>query len=38
MADILEIKNVSKTYNANGDNPVKALDGVNLSIAEGEFV
>jgi NitT/TauT family transport system ATP-binding protein len=38
MTDILEIKNVSKTYNAGGENPVKALDGVNLSIAEGEFV
>ena len=38
MADILEIKSVSKTYDAGGDNPVKALDGVDLSIAEGEFV
>ena len=38
MADILEIKNVSKTYDAGGDNPVKALDGVDLNIAEGEFV
>ena len=37
MADILEIKNVSKTYDA-GENPVKALDGVNLNVAEGEFV
>ena len=38
MADILEIKNVSKTYNSDGDNPVKALDGVDLNIKEGEFV
>ena len=38
MADILEIKNVSKTYNADGDSPVKALDGVDLNITEGEFV
>jgi len=38
MADILEIKNVSKTYNADSDNPVVALDGVDLDIAEGEFV
>ena len=38
MADILEIKNVSMTYNADSDNPVKALDGVDLNVAEGEFV
>jgi NitT/TauT family transport system ATP-binding protein len=38
MADILQIKNVSKTYDADGDNPVHALDGVDLNIAEGEFV
>ena len=38
MADILEIKNVSKTYNAGSDSPVKALDGVDLNVAEGEFV
>ena len=38
MADILEIKNVSKTYNADSDNPVVALDGVDLNVAEGEFV
>jgi NitT/TauT family transport system ATP-binding protein len=38
MADILQIKNVSKTYNVDGDNPVHALDGVDLNIAEGEFV
>ncbi|MEE2996057.1 MAG: ABC transporter ATP-binding protein [Pseudomonadota bacterium] len=38
MADILEIKNVSMTYNADSDNPVNALDGVDLNVAEGEFV
>ena len=38
MADILEIKNVSKTYDSEGDNPVKALEGVDLSVAEGGFV
>ena len=38
MADILEIKNVSKTYNPDGDSPVKALDGVDLNVKEGEFV
>ena len=38
MADILEIKNVSKVYGADSDSMVKALDGVSLSIAQGEFV
>lgn len=38
MANILEIKNVSKTYDSEGDNPVKALEGVDLSVAEGGFV
>ena len=38
MADILEIKNVSKTYNADSNNPVKALNSVDLNVAEGEFV
>ena len=38
MAEILEIGKVSKTYNIDGDNPVHALDGVDLNVAEGEFV
>jgi len=38
MAGILEISNVSKTYDADGNNPVQALDGVNLTVSEGEFV
>ncbi|MEC7490629.1 MAG: ABC transporter ATP-binding protein [Pseudomonadota bacterium] len=38
MADILEIKNVSKTYDSEGDNPLKALEGVDLNVAEGGFV
>ncbi|MEK9644167.1 MAG: ABC transporter ATP-binding protein [Alphaproteobacteria bacterium] len=38
MTNILEIKNVSKTYNAGDGNAVTALDGVNLDIEEGEFV
>ena len=38
MADILEIKNVSKTYNADSDTPVVALNGVDLNVSEGEFV
>ncbi len=38
MAGILEISNVSKTYDADGDKPVHALDGVDLTVNEGEFV
>ena len=38
MADILEIKKVSKTYNSQSDNPVIALNEVDLNVAEGEFV
>ena len=38
MADILQITNVSKTYNAGGGNSVEALAGVDLNVAEGEFV
>ncbi len=38
MVEILEISKVSKTYNVDGDNPVHALDGVDLNVAEGEFV
>ena len=38
MADILEIKKVSKTYNSQSDNPVIALNDVELNVAEGEFV
>lgn len=38
MTGILEISNVSKTYDAGGNNPVKALDGVSLSVNDGEFV
>ena len=38
MSEILEISNVSKTYDADADNPIKALDGVSLTVKEGEFV
>ena len=38
MAAILEIEGVSKTYDAAGDAPVRALDGVDLTVSEGEFV
>jgi NitT/TauT family transport system ATP-binding protein len=38
MSAILEITGVSKTYDADGDNPLKALDGVDLTVEEGEFV
>lgn len=38
MSDILEVVNVSKTYDVGGPRPVKALDGVSLSVRKGEFV
>lgn len=38
MSRILEISNVSKTYDADGPNPLQALDGVDLHVEEGEFV
>ena len=38
MAGILEISNVSKVYDTDGANPVRALDGVDLTVGEGEFV
>lgn len=38
MAGILEIAGVSKTYGAAGGDPVRALDGVDLTVSEGEFV
>lgn len=38
MSDILEISDLYKVYNADSDNPVKALDGVSLNVKDGEFV
>ena len=38
MSRILEISNVSKTYDVGSANPVQALDGVDLHVEEGEFV
>ena len=38
MTDILRISGVSKVYDADGENPVHALDGVSLEVEEGEFV
>ena len=38
MSAILEITNVSKTYDLESDNPVRALGGVDLTVSEGEFV
>ena len=38
VSDILEVVNVSKTYDLGGERPVKALDGVSLSVRKGEFV
>jgi NitT/TauT family transport system ATP-binding protein len=34
----LKIKNVSKTWNPNSDNPVEALKNINLDVELGEFV
>lgn len=38
MADILEIRNVTKIYGENTEGAVKALDGVSVTIAQREFV
>ena len=38
MTNILEISEVSKTYDLDSENPVQALDRVTLDVAEGEFV
>ena len=37
MGSLIEIRDVSKIYNP-GENEVRALDGVNLTIERGEFV
>ncbi|GAA6513128.1 ABC transporter ATP-binding protein [Merdimmobilis hominis] len=37
MAALIEIKDMYKIYNP-GENEVRALDGINLSIEDGEFV
>ena len=37
MKTILEVKNLTKTYGC-GDNLVKAVDDVSLTVNEGEFV
>ena len=38
MAAILEITGVSKVYDADHEKPVRALDGVSLTVEDGEFV
>jgi NitT/TauT family transport system ATP-binding protein len=38
VSEILEVVNVSKTYDVDGPRPVKALDGVSLNVKQGEFV
>jgi NitT/TauT family transport system ATP-binding protein len=38
MADALEISELSMTYDRDGARPVTALDGVALTVREGEFV
>ena len=35
--EVLHTNNLKKIY-GNGENQVKALDGINLSIKQGEFV
>ena len=35
---MIEIKNVTKTYNAGGETPFQALRGVSFTIKDGEFV
>src|SRR5258708_32412870 len=35
---MIEIKNITKTYNAGSDNAFQALKGINFSIKDGEFV
>ncbi|MEK7570575.1 MAG: ATP-binding cassette domain-containing protein [Patescibacteria group bacterium] len=37
MADIIQVKNVSKVYQ-DGDRLVKALDDISLTVPEGESV
>ena len=37
VAALIEIKDMYKIYNP-GENEVRALDGINLSIEDGEFV
>lgn len=38
MHKVIDIKNLQKTYNANGKNPTTALNGINISVKEGDFV
>ena len=38
MSKVIEIKNLQKTYNANGKNPTTALREINLSVNKGDFV
>ena len=38
MNKVIDIKDLQKTYNANGKNPTTALNGINFSVHEGDFV
>ena len=38
MHNVIDIKNLQKTYNANGKNPTTALSGINFVVNEGDFV
>lgn len=35
---MIELKNITKTYNQNGENPFEALKNISFKIDEGEFV
>lgn len=38
MNKVIEIKNLQKTYNADGKNPTIVLRGINISVNQGDFV
>ena len=38
MHKVIDVKNLQKTYNANGKNPTTALSGINFVVNEGDFV
>lgn len=38
MTPVIDVRNLTKVYAGEGDAEVRALDGVNLEIAEGEYV
>ncbi|MCA9999722.1 MAG: ATP-binding cassette domain-containing protein, partial [Anaerolineales bacterium] len=38
MSPVIRLENLSHTYGADGEKPVKALDGVSLTVQPGEYV